>query len=172
VPQPELDLASDEAPTFWFDDPVADDRQSWAMPAGHGSYRGLEVELLDPGDEDELILLLDAQHAELADAVDSGQAMIVKGEPFSPRLHLVMHQIVANQLLVDEPPETWQTVRRLAGMGYDWHNVMHLIARLISDDVYGGGQGETGDRPGRLRTTLAATTRRLAATAGRRTALT
>jgi hypothetical protein len=137
VPQPELDLASDEAPTFWFDDPVADDRQSWAMPAGHGSYRGLEVELLDPGDEDELILLLDAQHAELADAVDSGQAMIVEGEPFSPRLHLVMHQIVANQLLVDEPPETWQTVRRLAGRGYDWHNVMHLIARLISDDVYG-----------------------------------
>lgn len=101
-------MASEEAPTYGFDEPVADDRQSWAMPAGHGSYRGLELELLHPADEDDLMLLLDAQHAELADALDSGQEMIVEGEPFSPRLHLAMHQIVANQLLADDPPETWQ----------------------------------------------------------------
>jgi rhodanese-related sulfurtransferase len=106
------------------------------MPSGHGSYRGLELELLDPGDEDELMLLLQAQHAERADALDSGDEVIVDGEAFSPRLHLAMHQIVANQLLADDPPETWQAVQRLAGLGYDWHNVMHMIARLVSDDVY------------------------------------
>jgi hypothetical protein len=106
------------------------------MPFGHGSYRGLEVELLDPGDEDELVLLLEAQHAELADALDRGDEVIVDGEAFSPRPHLTMHQIVASQLLADDPPETWQTVQRLAGMGYDWHNIMHMIARVISDDVY------------------------------------
>jgi hypothetical protein len=130
-------VGSEEAPTYWFDEPAADDRQSWAMPAGHGSYRGLELELLHPADEDELMLLLDAQHAELADALDSGQEMIVEGEPFSPRLHLAMHQIVANQLLADDPPETWPTVQRLADLDYDWHNIMHMIARVISDDVYG-----------------------------------
>jgi hypothetical protein len=47
-----------------------------------------------------------------------------------------MHQVVASQLLADEPPETWQTVLRLAGMGYDWHNIMHMIATLVSGDVY------------------------------------
>ena len=47
-----------------------------------------------------------------------------------------MHQIVANQLLADDPPETWQTVQRLDGLGYDWHNIMHMIASLVSEDVY------------------------------------
>jgi hypothetical protein len=47
-----------------------------------------------------------------------------------------MHQVVANQLLADDPPETWRTVQRLAGLGYDWHNIMHMIASLITEDVY------------------------------------
>jgi hypothetical protein len=47
-----------------------------------------------------------------------------------------MHQIVANQLLADDPPVTWQTVQRLARVGYDWHDIMHMIARVISDDLY------------------------------------
>jgi hypothetical protein len=133
---PEIDSASEASEECWFDEPVAGDRRSWAMPSGRGRYRGLELELLDPGDEDELMLLLEAQHAELADALDSGDEVIVDGEAFSPRLHLAMHQIVANQLLADDPPETWQAVQRLAGLGYDWHNIMHMIARLVSNDVY------------------------------------
>ena len=40
-----------------------------------------------------------------------------------------------NQLLAGDPPETWQTVQRLAGLGYDWHNIMHMIASLVTDDV-------------------------------------
>lgn len=106
------------------------------MPAGHGSYRGLELELLDPTDEDELTLLLEAQHAEFAEALRSGEQVIVDGEPVSPRLHVAMHQIVASQLLADDPPQTWQAMQRLAGVGYDWHNIMHMIARVISDDLY------------------------------------
>jgi hypothetical protein len=92
--------------------------------------------LLNPANEDELMLLLEAGHAELADALGSGDGETIVGEPVNPRLHLAMHQIVANQLLADDPPATWQTVQRLAGLGYDWHNIMHMIARVISDDVY------------------------------------
>ena len=33
--------------------------------------------------------------------------------------------------------ETWHTVQRLAGLGYDWHNIMHMIASLVTEDVYG-----------------------------------
>lgn len=105
------------------------------MPSGHGSYRGIELEWLDPGDEDQLMQLLEARHAEFGDALRSDEQMLVDGEPFNPRLHLAMHQIVANQLLADDPSETWQTVQRLAGLGYDWHNTMHMIARLLRDDL-------------------------------------
>jgi len=120
----------------WFDDPPPGDRQSWAIPPGHGSYRGLDLELLDPADEEERAVLIEAMHLELADALRSGTEVTVDGEPFSPGLHIAMHEIVANQLLADDPPQTWQTVQRLAALGYDWHGIMHMIAAVVSDDVY------------------------------------
>jgi hypothetical protein len=36
----------------------------------------------------------------------------------------------------DDPPATWQTVQRLAGLGYDWHNVMHMIAAVVGEDLH------------------------------------
>jgi hypothetical protein len=137
VQLPEVDAASDEAATCRLDEPASGNRESWAMPSGHGSYRGVELELLDPADEDQLMLLLEARHAELGDAIRGNEETAIDGAPFNPRLHLAMHQIVANQLLANDPPETWQTVQRLAELGYDWHDIMHMIARLLSDDLYG-----------------------------------
>jgi hypothetical protein len=99
-------------------------------------YLGLDLELLDPADEDDRTFLIEAQHPEFADALRNDEEMIADGEPFSPRLHVTLHQIVASQLLAGDPPETWQTVQRLAGLGYDWHNVMHMIAAVISNDLY------------------------------------
>ena len=100
--------------------------------------QGLDLELLNPlGDEDELRFLIEARHTEYEDALRSHEEVIVDGEPFSPRLHVAMHQVVANQLLADNcTRETWRTVQRLFGLGYDWHNVMHMIAALVSKDVY------------------------------------
>jgi Domain of unknown function (DUF1841) len=89
-----------------------------------------------PSDEGELTFLIEAQHTELEDALRSDEEMIVGGEPFSPRLHVAMHQVVACQLLADDPPATWQAVQRLVGLGYDWHNIMHMIAAVVSDDLY------------------------------------
>jgi hypothetical protein len=106
------------------------------VPSGHGTYQGLDLELLDPADEDELTFLIEAQHPEWEDALRSDEEMTVGGEPFSPRLHITLHQVVASQLLAGDPPETWQTVQRLAALGYDWHNIMHMIARVVSDDIY------------------------------------
>jgi hypothetical protein len=120
----------------WFDEPDGADRVSWAVPPAHGSYRGLDLELLDPGDEDELGFLIEARHPEFADALRIDEDVIVDGEPVNPRLHVAMHQIVANQLLADDPPVTWQTVQRLDGLGYDWHNITHMIAALVTEDVY------------------------------------
>ena len=133
-----------EATERWFDEPLRGDRRSWAAPPGHGSYQGLDLERLDPADEDERVFLLEALHPGLEDALRNDDEMVVDGEPFNPRLHITLHQIVASQLLADNPPQTWQTVQRLAGLGYDWHNIMHMIARLVSDDIY---QAMTGHKP-------------------------
>jgi len=73
-------------------------------------------------------------------------------------------QVVANQLLADDPPETWQPVQRLAGLGYDWHNIIHMIASLITEDVYRALKSHREPGPGRLRQAAERATRRLAAT--------
>ena len=128
---------AEETTDCWFDEPEPGNRRSWAVPPSHGIYQELDLELLDPGDEDERALLLEALHPEFADAPQGDDDVIIDGEPVNPRLHVAMHQVVANQLLGNDPPETWQTVQRLARRGYDWHNIMHMIASLVTEDVYG-----------------------------------
>jgi hypothetical protein len=130
------ELGAGQATDCWFDQPLADDRRSWTVPSGHGTYQGLSLELLNPADEDERMLLIEALHPELEDALRRDEEMVIDGEALNPRLHITLHQVVASQLLADDPPETWPTVRRLAGLGYDWHNVMHMIAAVITDDIY------------------------------------
>jgi hypothetical protein len=104
----------------------------------------IDLELLDPDSEDDRMLLIEALHGEYAEALESDDEMIVNGGPFSPRLHLTMHQVVANQLIANDPLETWQTVQRLAGLGYDWHNTMHMIAAVMTEDVQ---RALTGNQP-------------------------
>jgi hypothetical protein len=50
---------AEEDTDCWFDEPLPGDRRSWAVPPGHGSYQGLDLEQLDPDDEDERMLLLE-----------------------------------------------------------------------------------------------------------------
>jgi hypothetical protein len=106
------------------------------MPQGHGTYRGIELELLDPSDEGGLMMLIEARHAEFGAALRDDEDLVDDdGEPFSPRLHVTVHQVVANQLLADDPPVTWQAVQRLAALGYDWHNIMHMIGTVVAEDI-------------------------------------
>jgi hypothetical protein len=126
-----------QAAGCWFDEPSPGGRQSWAVPSGQGTYRGLDLELLDPTDDDELGLILEAMHPEYWDALARHEQVVAdNGEPVDPTLHVTLHQVVARQILSGEPAETWHTVQRLAGMGYDWHNVMHMIAAVVGQDIY------------------------------------
>src|SRR5260370_28761163 len=91
-----------ETTDCWFDEPGRSDRRSWAMPPGHGTYQGLDLELLDPNDENELMFLIEAQHTDLEDALERGEEVIFNGEPLNPRLHVTMHQVLSNHLLADD----------------------------------------------------------------------
>jgi Domain of unknown function (DUF1841) len=127
----------ESADYYWFDEPPTGDRRAWAVPPGHGTYRELALELLDPDDEDERSFLLEPQHPGLEAALARHEETITgSGEPMNPTLHVMLHLVVANQLMADDPPETWQAAQRLAGLGYDWHNVVHMLMGPVSDDVY------------------------------------
>jgi hypothetical protein len=130
-------LVAEEDTGCWFDEPLPGDRRSWAVPPGHGTSHGLDLERLDPDDEDERSFLLEAQHLEMEEALERHEEMTgPDGEPVNPTLHVTFHQVIANQLLADDPPETWQTVQRLAGLGYDWHNVMHMVMGPVTGAVW------------------------------------
>jgi hypothetical protein len=129
-------LNGDEMASCWFEEPSPGDRQSWAVPPGHGLYSGMDLELLDPADEEELMFLIEAVHEESGYGPGSAGGVTASDEPFNPRLHVAMHHVVARQILADDPPETLETVQRLARQGYDWHNIMHMIAELVSHDVH------------------------------------
>jgi len=49
--------------------PPGRNRRAWAAPPGNGTYRELDLELLNPDDEDERSFLLEAQHPELETAL-------------------------------------------------------------------------------------------------------
>jgi hypothetical protein len=56
----------------------------------------VDLERLDPDDEDERTFLLEAQHLDMAEALERREEMTgADGEPFNPQLHVTLHQVVA-----------------------------------------------------------------------------
>jgi len=68
-----------DAAGCWFDEPPPGNRRLWAVPAGHGSYQGLDLEWLDPADEDERSFLLEALHPDFEDALRDDEEMVPRG---------------------------------------------------------------------------------------------
>jgi hypothetical protein len=114
-----------------------EERRAFAVPPATGEVDGIDLALLDPSDPDERRLLIEAEHPELRDALERDEEILVGGEPMNPRLHIAMHEIVANQLWDDDPPATWQTAQRLLADGYERHEVLHMLASVVSTEVWG-----------------------------------
>ena len=113
------------------------ERRQFACPPARGRHREIELEYLDPADPDERRILLEAEHPELHRALRRGdEEVVIGGEPINPRLHIVMHEIVANQLWDDDPPETWRTAQRLVALGYERHEVLHMLSSVVGREVW------------------------------------
>ena len=96
---------------------------------------GLEIE--DLTDPDARSVAIRADHPELDEALADGRDHVtVAGEPMNIRLHLAMHEVVAKQLADDDPPEVYETARRLLDAGYDRHEVLHMLARPIASQIH------------------------------------
>jgi hydroxypyruvate isomerase len=113
------------------------ERRRFVFPPVSGSFDDIELELLDPADEHDRSMLILAEHPELQRAIDADLDEIhLHGTTMNPRLHLLMHEVVANQLWDDDPPEVWQTAQRLRDAGYERHEILHMLASVTSNAVY------------------------------------
>jgi hypothetical protein len=67
-----------------------------------------------------------------------------------------MHEIVANQLWADDPPETWPTARRLMALGYARHEILHMLGSVVSGEAWRTMQYKEPFDPDRFRAGLEA----------------
>ncbi len=112
-------------------------RRAWAVPRATGSLGSIELRYLDPANPDDRYFLILSEHPELREAIERDfDEMEIDGNVFNPRLHLVMHEVVANQLWSGEPPEVWQTARRLEGLGYERHEILHMLGSVAVEHIW------------------------------------
>ena len=112
------------------------DRRTFTMPYFGTRIGDEDFPHLDPGDPDERRLLIEGEHPEYHAALDDpffdGEV-----EGVSPRLHCAVHEVVANQLWDDDPPEAWQAAKRLRAAGEDRHEILHRLGELVVQHLHG-----------------------------------
>lgn len=132
-----------------------EERRRFAVPPTTGEYLEIDLALLDPADPDERRILIEAEHPELHAALESDRHEIHRGgETINPTLHIEMHEVVANQLWDDNPPEVWRTAKRLLAAGYERHEVLHMLASVVANDVFDILKTETPHDPEKTRAAL------------------
>lgn len=93
-----------------------------------------ETQWLDPNDADGRALLIAAGHPELDTEAETA---LVDGREINPRLHLIIHEIVATQIVDDDPPEVWATAQRLRKLGYGRHEILHMLGAAMTPQLWG-----------------------------------
>jgi hypothetical protein len=112
-------------------------RRLFACPPQTGEIQGIDLAYLDPDDPDDRRFLILADHPELRPAVENEIREIeLQGQTVNPEMHITLHEVVANQLWDDNPPEAWKTAQRLLRMGYDRHEILHMLAWLVSERLW------------------------------------
>ncbi len=112
----------------------AADRRAFVMPHRSATIDGERFDRLDPDDPDERSLLIQAEHPEFAEYLaDSSWQGEIDGT--NPRFHLTMHEVIANQLWADEPPEVWRAAKRLREQGMERHDVLHELAGVMAEHM-------------------------------------
>lgn len=112
------------------------DRRRFTMPYFGTRIGDEDYPRLDPGDPDERRLLLEGEHPEyhaaLVDPTFDGEI-----DGVNPRLHIAIHEVVANQLWEDDPPEAWRAAKRLRDAGVDRHDILHQLGSVATAQLHG-----------------------------------
>lgn len=116
---------------------------AFLFPPLAGKIHGIDLADLDPTDDDERNILIAGEHPELHDALDAGlETVEIDGCAENPRLHLTLHEIVAAQIWDGEADQVWDTAKRLSTLGYERHEVLHMIASAVADHMWAAMDGK------------------------------
>jgi Domain of unknown function (DUF1841) len=111
------------------------ERRSFIADSDVLAALGMSID--DLSDPDLRSYVIRHEHPEFEDALNDGLEEIDLGQGLiNPRLHLTMHEIVATQLWSGDPPEVWETVLRLREAGYGRHEILHMLGRPVSDQIW------------------------------------
>ena len=110
-------------------------RRRWLFPDVQGRFEGIDLDGLDLDDEADRAILIRAEHPGYSGAARQGRGGD-GGPQVDPQLHLSVHEVVTNQIWEGNPPETWQTARRLTAAGYERHKVLHMLASVVAGQVW------------------------------------
>jgi hypothetical protein len=116
------------------------DRRLFAMPFFGTRIGDEDFPQLDPGDPDERRLLIEGEHPEYHAALDD-PAFDGEIDGVNPRLHLAIHEIVANQLWDDDPPQAWRAAKRLRAAALDRHEILHQLGGVVTTHLHGALTG-------------------------------
>jgi hypothetical protein len=120
-------------------------RRRFAVPTTAARIDGDDVEL-DPADEDQRELLIDAEHPQYGQVLaDPFSDELVEG--VNPWLHVALHQVIATQLWEDSPVEVWQAAQRLLAAGYDRHAVLHALVYELGEELNSALTGQHAPDP-------------------------
>lgn len=101
-----------------------------------GTVDDIDLALLDPSDRDERRILVEAEHPMLRQALQDGlDEIALDGQVVNPSLHVALHEIVAERLWAGEPPEIWSTAQRLSALGYERHEVLHMLMSVLTEEL-------------------------------------
>jgi len=116
---------------------VDDKRRGWLFPPASGSFDDIELAYLNPANPEDRALLIRAEHADFDRAIQEGHDEVeLNGHLVNPRLHLTMHEVVANQLWDGNPAEAWPTVERLRRLGYERHDILHMLGSVVTEQLW------------------------------------
>ena len=119
----------------------ADDRRRFVADPDALAVLDLTIEQLS--DPDVRSVVIRHEHPEFEEALKEDRREIEGSDgPMNPRLHLALHEIVATQLWDDSPSEVWDTAVRLRDAGYERHEVLHMLARPVSEHIWGALRDE------------------------------
>jgi hypothetical protein len=60
----------------------------------------------------------------------------VVGVQIDPGLHFTLHEVIAEQLWRNDPPETWTTAKRLLAAGYERHEIFHMLGSALVPQLW------------------------------------
>lgn len=117
--------------------PAYDERERRRFIADPDVLSALDMTVDDLADPHARSYVIREEHPEFEDTVNEGLDTVDFGYgPINPRLDLAMHEIVATQLWDGDPPEVWETALRLRDAGYGRHEVLHMLGRPMSDQIW------------------------------------